>query len=398
MRLTPEAPQEKKTTIKRKPAAVPRPKSTKYARMDVKNRALAYLMRNPPVGCKKMPFKDIVAHVFKTDGRRPTVQGVKGVVYSFHEDTDKVGRKKGWRKTTKKEDAAILKKFHQLRPPGHGIDSRELRNALSMKLKAKVGRKTVIRRLADKGYKAETKIEKSDPGPALAKRRCEFAEEHKDKTAAEWKMELQAVGDFTYFTYYPLQLRPKFKKVRAKWTYMMKGEKTKSAFVRPKRWFPKKDYKLTKKQCVFGMVTSNGKSLAFLVPKPLTTEIWAGLFKKHVVPFLKKALPRRSNFQILLDGEQLLHGPAAKAAMVLHGISVLPNWPKYSPDLNPQENVWRWAENHLRKSEKDDDTFEDFGELCLRAVAAYTGASNLVGSMQRRMAEVLAKDGAMIAY
>ena len=239
MRLTPEAPQGKKTTIKRKPAAVPRPKSTKYARMDVKNRALAYLMRNPPVGCKKMPFKDIVAHVFKTDGRRPTVQGVKGVVYSFHEDTDKVGRKKGWRKTTKKEDAAILKKFHQLRPPGHGIDSRELRNALSMKLKAKVGRKTVIRRLADKGYKAETKIEKSDPGPALAKRRCEFAEEHKDKTAAEWKMELQAVGDFTYFTYYPLQLRPKFKKVRAKWTYMMKGEKTKSAFVRPKRWFEK---------------------------------------------------------------------------------------------------------------------------------------------------------------
>ncbi len=67
---------------------------------------------------------------------------------------------------------------------------------------------------------------------------------------------------------------------------------------------------------------------------------------------MKKAFPQKTSFQILLGGEKLLHGPAAKAAMKEVGISVLPRWPKYSPDLNPQENIWAWAETRLRKNER----------------------------------------------
>ena len=49
-------------------------------------------------------------------------------------------------------------------------------------------------------------------------------------------------------------------------------------------------------------------------------------------------------------------------------ITVLPDWPKYSPDLNPQENVWPIAENILRAKEKDTDSFETFQKHCARAV------------------------------
>ncbi len=42
-------------------------------------------------------------------------------------------------------------------------------------------------------------------------------------------------------------------------------EKKQGPFMRPKRRFPKKDWKKTKKQKVFGMTASNGKVLAFLV-------------------------------------------------------------------------------------------------------------------------------------
>ncbi len=153
-----------------------------------------------------------------------------------------------------------------------------------------------------------------------------------------------------------------------------------------------------KKQKIFGITTSNGKKLAFLINPPWNTEKWAEAIKKKVVPFLKKAFPRRSSFQILLDGEKLLHGPAAKRAMQAGKISVFPGWPSYSPDLNPQENVWTVAEEKLRELEEDDDDFDMFKKRLLSAVKAYPTASakKMVPGMSHRMQLVVDKQGANI--
>ena len=91
---------------------------------------------------------------------------------------------------------------------------------------------------------------------------------------------------------------------------------------------------------VFGFTASNGKKLNFVVPTPFTAEVWAPLVKSKLYPFLKKNFPNRRQFTILLDGEKVLHAPAAKRAMEEKGIRVFPHWPKYSPDVKPQENVW----------------------------------------------------------
>jgi hypothetical protein len=250
--------------------------------------------------------------------------------------------------------------------------------------------------LAEKGYKPEVKLQKSDPGVALAKKRVTFGRKHQDKSAEQWGTFLQAVGDIKEFTHYPKELQGKFKKLRAPWTYMTKAEKKLPAFVRPKRWFPKKEYKKTMKQKVFGISTSNGKSLAFLVPKPWSTELWAKEVKKRVVPFFRKTYPNLTSFTILLDGEKLLHGPAAKAAMRIGGIKVLSDWPKYSPDLNPQENVWAWAEPKLRTMETGKDSFAIFQKKVLKAVQAYPSTGKLIGSMAKRCKAVVAGKGAML--
>jgi hypothetical protein len=181
---------------------------------------------------------------------------------------------------------------------------------------------------------------------------------------------------------------------------MNKREKHLPAFVRPKRWFPKKDYKKVCKQKVFGLTTSNGKALCFLVPKPWSTELWAKEVKKKVGPFLKKSFPNLTSYQILLDGEKLLHGPAAKAAFKEHNIRSLPGWPKYSPDLNPQENVWAWSEKDLRKREKPTDTFPTFKKKVLKSVLAYPDQAKLklVPSMAKRCKALLQSKGAMLKY
>ena len=364
--------------------------------VDQRNRALCFALRHPPKGVKKTPYCEIAKKVVKQDGKHPSINAVWEIVKNYNAKKSPGGRPVGSRKTTKDEDRVIMSTFRKVRPPGHGVDARMVHSALPKKLRKKVGRRTVIRRLSAKGYKPTKKMQKTDPGPALMKKRFDFAKAHQGKTESVWKAELQAVGDMKEFTYYPRTLKSKFAQLRAPWTYMTKAERAQPAFVRPKRWFKRADYKKTKKQKVFGFTTSTGESLAFLVPKPWSTEEWAAKVKKQVVPFLKKSFPNRLVFNILLDGEKLLHGPAAKKAMAEGGIVTLPSWPKYSPDLNPQENVWAWAEKELRTLEKDGDTFETFRKRALKACKSYPSSKKLVGSMAKRIAAVIAAKGAMI--
>ena len=87
-----------------------------------------------------------------------------------------------------------------------------------------------------------------------------------------------------------------------------------------------------------------------------------------------------------------------KAVMREKGIVFLEGITEIFPDLNPQENVWPWAETRLRKNEKRDDTFKDFGKRCLAAVDAYPAKDKLVASMASRVEKLIAAEGGPIRY
>ena len=354
---------------------------------------MCFALRNPPRGQKPTKLSDIQKLVRKTDGKRPTLQAIQQAASTFKDKKGQRGRPIGSNGTTKEEDKKILKAFHKLRPPGHYVDSRLVRKALPKKLQAKASRRTVIRRLAKKGFLPEKKLSKSDYSVIQKTKRVAFARRHSDKNANQWKAELQAVGDLKDFTWYPKELYPRFRRLRARWTYMNEKEKKQAAFQRPKKWFGKEEWKKVKKQKVFGFTTSNGKKLAFLVPKPWSGEEWAIVVRTKVAPFLKKAFPGKTFFQILLDGEPLLHKPVAKRAMAASNITLLPNWPKYNPDLNPQEHVWSWAETHLRELEDGKQSFETFQKLVVKAVRAYPFSKKLVGTMARKCATIIERSG-----
>ena len=366
------------------------------AKMNLANQAICFAMRNPPSGKPKMPYSDILKMVSKTDGSKPTISAMSQAAMIFKEEKGQRGRPEGSNKTTKAEDKMLMATFHKIRPPGYGVTSQILHEALPKKVSKKLSQRTCRRRLADKGFKPEKKSGKSDPGVQGTKRRMNFGKVYRDRTETIWKEKLQGCGDFSEFTWYPKELQSRFKRFRAPWTYMTKAEKKLPAFQRPKRWFPKKEYSRTKKAKLFGLTTSNGKSVQFLIPHPWSAEVWAGLVRKKLAPFLKRSFPALTSFEILLDGEKLLHAPPAKKAYKDSNITTLSNWPKYSPDLNPQENVWAWAEKKLRKLDTNNAAFPAFQQLCLEATKAYPSKEKIVGSMAKRVIMLLDRKGAML--
>ena len=118
--------------------AVAQHRKRSCARIDAANRALAYAMRKPRDHGKKRSWSYIAQHVKKTDGSHPSVRALQRIVEQWPRGAKKRGRKKEWRKPSPEDDNLILEKFHELRPPGHGIDARSLRAALPTPLKNRV--------------------------------------------------------------------------------------------------------------------------------------------------------------------------------------------------------------------------------------------------------------------
>ena len=123
------------------------------AQMDDATRAMCYALRHLGRGHKPMKYVDIRKVVKKTDGKRPSVQAIAQAVASYPVEKKSRGRKTGWRKTSRDEDKIILKTFHQKKPPGCGVTSRVIHDAMPRPLRNKICKRTVIRRLAKKDSK-----------------------------------------------------------------------------------------------------------------------------------------------------------------------------------------------------------------------------------------------------
>ena len=368
--------------------------------MNAGDRALCYFYRHPPAdsGVRPLSYRRIARLVVKKNGTQPSSTGVYKAVAEFRTIKRARGRRAGWRKTTKDEDKIIMSTFHKLRPPGHGVTARGLHRALPLALKRKVSPRTLRNRLAAKGYRPQRKLEKADLNLRCRKARLAFCRAHCERQPSAWKFYLQGCGDLCEFRYYPRTLRARFRRYSAAWTYMTVGERTKPAFLKPKRPFKRTEIMRTQKGKVFGFTASSGRQLAVVVPLPFTSEDFAVVVRRHLGPLLQAEFPLRRHHRILLDGEPLLHAPPAQGAFAQFGIEVLPNWPPYSPDLNPEEHVWAWVLEQLQRPEHETTSFAAFTAKLVSLVHAYPGKAKLVASMSGRLDQCIKRKGEMTKF
>jgi hypothetical protein len=170
---------------------------------------------------------------------------------------------------------------------------------------------------------------------------------------------------------------------------------------------------------------------AALTPKGLTAvHVVAGTSKHTTTHTTKQGKPARNitagEYQevlsktLLPEGSRLMGGalgsawvfqqdndPTHKAAPQIvqaynkaHGssISVLPNWPPNSPDLNPIENVWSYVQRKVHA--RGCSTFEQFKQAVIDELAAVPQRyiSNLYTSMPKRLMAVINNKGDRTRY
>ena len=332
----------------------------------------------------------------------PTYSAVKKCVKNWATVREPRGRPQGTRETTKADDKLIVKTMLQIRGPKVGglCYLKHIRARLPARLQD-LSLELIRLRLKEAGYKGEDKILKEAPSEKNRKKRLAFAKEHLHRTPQGWLDYLQAVGDMKNYGWYPKRLQNKHKTLRVKRTYMKKSEKYKPGFLRPEAWFSRKDWKDVKQVKMLAFTCSTGATWAAICPTPWDNIKFADLIEKEFAPWIKAQLPEKREIRLLLDGERLMHAPQPKKVFKEQSLTVLPNWPPRSPDLNPQENAWAMVEKRLRAEEPKKETYAHFvprlERVQIESISSET-AKNLIKSMANRMEQLNDVKGGRIKY
>ena len=148
---------------------------------------------------------------------------------------------------------------------------------------------------------------------------------------------------------------------------------------------------------VWGAFCSQKKTPLIFLKGKQTSKRYVRVIKKHLLPIYK--IEENENIWFQQD-----NAPIHKSNYTMEALQNLPfdllNWPPYSPDLNPIENIWSILVYKIYTKKKFYRNTDELKESILEAweeIDLQT-LQNLVDSMEDRLEKVIINRGDAIDY
>ena len=145
---------------------------------------------------------------------------------------------------------------------------------------------------------------------------------------------------------------------------------------------------------VWGAITRNGLSAFCLLDGGVTATVYTSVLEEHLLGLLDELpLAESDSYTFQQDNARVHTGLEAQAFFVLSGVEPT-DWPPYSPDLSPIENIWRLLKREVRKRRpRNMQELREAIRSCWQEVVTPERCRALFETMPRKMNEVRRKRG-----
>ena len=257
-------------------------------------------------------------------------------------------------------------------------------------LKLKCSRRTVAREVERLGYSLCRLSPKRVLDSASKRKRVTWALEHSARRPVWWRRRAYADAHFWYLP----RTRAEASGNASPRAIYRKAREGKS----PKFHGGKgTGYKQGRRLGVWGVLTAEGFSVAFLPAGRVSGSSHASLVRKYYGRWAGQCPV------VFHDGERALHSPPAMAAYAAVGVQC-GKLPPSSPDLNPIENVWSLLDLRLARTKPPRWESEKAFRVRVRNAVLWLNSSRgdvlkrLISSMPRRLQACVALKGARTPY
>jgi len=281
------------------------------------------------------------------------------------------------RATTERDDRRII----ALVRANRRISSRAIATQLRARQLIRISRQTVNRRLIQRGYRARRLIKKPKLTARHRANRLQWAQRYSNLTVAHWNHVI--FGDESRFPLYPVDGRLRVRRLAGEELL----DENLQANVQGRGGSVH----------VWGAFCSSSVSRLLPLDQNVTGVVYQGILENQLLPYARGIF--QNNYRFQNDNAPAHTARIVQQFIEQQGILVMEQ-PPLSPDMNPIEHLWDELGRAVRNRNVPPTNLRQLRDALLEEWARIPRQTleNLVASMPRRLAAVIAARGGHTRY